>query len=342
MNGRLDGLTSMRAVAALMVVIFHFGCNVFPFNLQEHFFRRGNLAVSFFFVLSGFVMYWSYSNKTISYPEFIKRRIARIWPLYAFAILLALSYYAYQYVCAGYTGQERLITGILLNISLLQAYIPGFALSVNSPGWSLSVEMFFYLLFPLFLLWVRRDARQFARFAWVFFIVSQLLHIWMVYYWQPVYPSRLHEFVYYQPIFHLNQFMLGIVGAYYTTHRTIRNAGLYAVVALILLVLFVNYMPSVVSLHNGLTAPLCVLLIISVAQMQRGLLFWKPFIFLGEISFGIYILQEPIHLYSVAINDSLLHFADLPFFYFYLLLLLFSAVVCYYIIELPARRFMLR
>jgi peptidoglycan/LPS O-acetylase OafA/YrhL len=202
--------------------------------------------------------------------------------------------------------------------------------------------MFFYLLFPLLLLWVRRDARQFTRFAWAFFMLSQLLHVWMVRDWQPTYPSRLHEFVYYQPIFHLNQFVLGIAGAYYANRRTISNAGLYALTAFTLLVLFINYMPSAVSLHNGLAAPLCLLLIMYAAQMKRGLLFWKPFIFLGEISFGIYILQEPIHLYCVAINDSLLHFGELSFFYFYLLLLLSSAAVCYYIIELPARRFMLR
>jgi peptidoglycan/LPS O-acetylase OafA/YrhL len=332
----------MRAVAALLVVIFHYGCTVFPFSLQEHFFRRGNLAVSFFFVLSGFVMYWSYSDKQIAYRDFLKKRIARIWPLYVFAILLALSYPVYLYATTDYTGQPGLLKSVVLNISLLQAYIPGYALSVNSPGWSLSVEMFFYMLFPLLIMWARRDAKQFVKFAWVFFILSQLLHIWLVRYLQPVYPSAVHEFIYYQPLFHLNQFVLGIAGGYYASRITTDRAGLYAFLAFLALVLFINYMPSQISLHNGLTAPLCLLLILFAAQMKRGLLFWMPFVFLGEISFGIYILQEPLHFYCMKMNDAFWHLSEVPFFYFYIFILVFSAFICYYLVELPCRRFMMR
>lgn len=328
----------MRAVAALLVVIFHYGCTVFPFNLQEHFFRRGNLAVSFFFVLSGFVMYRSYSNKQVSYSEYIKRRVARIWPLCVFAILLALIYPIYLYVQTGSGVDRDLVTGAILNIILLQAYVPGYALSVNSPGWSLSVELFFYLLFPLLLVWVRRDVRQFAKFAWVFFVLSQLLHVWMVHYLKPVYPSALHEFIYYQPLFHLNQFLLGITAGYYASRVTIDHAGLYAFLTFSALIIFINYMPSQISLHNGLTAPLCLLLIMMIAQMKRGILFWRPFVFLGEISFGIYILQEPLHFFCVKMNDAFWHMGEASFFYFYIFILLFSALVCYYLIELPCRR----
>ena len=86
----INSLTATRGFAALLVVVFHYGCTVFPFNQAEHFFRNGNLAVNYFFVLSGFVMYSAYSQRQITYGYFIRRRFARIYPAYLLAVLLAV------------------------------------------------------------------------------------------------------------------------------------------------------------------------------------------------------------------------------------------------------------
>lgn len=256
MKYRIGALTTTRAIAAFMVVIFHYGCTVFPFNLQEHFFRQGNLAVGYFFVLSGFVMYLSYADSSISYGSFILRRLARIWPLYAFAIVLASLYPLYQYVIHSVPLEPNFVKAFFLNIALLQAYIPGYALTVNSPGWSLSVEMFFYLLFPFLLLFGKKRPSSFLAATIIIYIVLQILHVFLIKNMHPQYPSPQHDFVYYQPVFHLSQFMVGICGAIFFKRGSFQHAGLLSLMYAVLVVVGINNAPAGISLHNGLLAPL--------------------------------------------------------------------------------------
>src|SRR4051812_17074411 len=93
---QIDSLTSTRAVAAIMVFIHHFGREIFPFSKWPKVFSSGNLAVSYFFVLSGFVLYIGYHGKNFSYGDFLKRRIARIVPIYEIALFLAV-FFAVRY-----------------------------------------------------------------------------------------------------------------------------------------------------------------------------------------------------------------------------------------------------
>ncbi len=342
MKYRIGALTTTRAVAALMVVIFHYGCNVFPFNLQEHFFRQGNIAVGYFFVLSGFVLYLSYADKGVTYKDFIVRRLARIWPLYVFAILLASVYPLYKYYIESLQPEPHFGMSLFLNITLLQAYIPGYALTVNSPGWSLSVEMFFYLLFPLLLYFGKKKAKVFLVVTIIVYILSQLAHIYLIKSLQPQYPSPQHDLVYYQPVFHLSQFMIGMCGAMFLKKEKLNHAGLLSLMYAVLVVVCINNAPAGISLHNGLLAPLFLMLILSIASLQQTVLTWRPLVFLGEISFGIYILQEPLHFYFMKWNMAWGHLQEAYAFYLYLCLLILLAIACYYVIELPLRRLITR
>ena len=62
---RIEQLTFIRFVAAISVVIHHFGLHIFPFNtsILLKIFKQGDLGVSFFFFLSGFVMIVAYHKK---------------------------------------------------------------------------------------------------------------------------------------------------------------------------------------------------------------------------------------------------------------------------------------
>ncbi|RYE25714.1 MAG: acyltransferase [Sphingobacteriales bacterium] len=337
MKHRIEALTTTRAIAALLVVVFHYGCTIYPFNLQEHFFRQGNLAVGYFFVLSGFVMYLSYVAKEVSFGEFIKRRLARIWPLYVTALLLAIAYPLYQHFFHSALLWDNYGRSILLNLSLLQAYIPGYALSVNSPGWSLSVEMFFYLLFPVFLNIARKKPKRFVWLAVTIYIISQIAHLWMTSTLTPQPNTLLHEFIFYHPLFHLNQFLLGICGAMYLRHCKVKYAGFVSLASVAAVILCMNYMPGVISMHNGLIDPLYLVLIISIASLKRTPLAFAPLVFLGEISYGIYILQAPLHFYFIRWNMKYGYLSETTSFFCYLLLLTAAATICYYLIERPLR-----
>lgn len=338
MRRQIEALTSTRGIAALLVVVFHYGCTVAPFNFFEHFFRSGNLAVGYFFVLSGFVLYWAYRDRIFTYGDFIRRRFARIAPAYYFALLLAISIPLHHLLVQGTVLPERFGQQVLLNAAFIQSFFPGNALSINSPAWSLSIEVFFYCLFPVLLLLSKRWIRPFIWFVVLFFIASQAIHFLLIEKFHPVFPSAIHEFIFYYPLFHLNEFMVGMVGAYLLSKVKARSIRMSSLALFICVILLVNYMPNAISLHNGLLAPVYTLLIMALAMEQPFMLRAKPLVFLGEISYGIYILQEPLHKYAALANDRYFHIPDPWFFYSYLLLLITAAAVSFYIIENPLRK----
>lgn len=338
MNNRIDALTSTRGFAALMVVIFHFGCDVLPFSYCDRFFSGGNFAVSYFFVLSGFVMYLTYHAKQVSYKSFIGKRIARIAPLYLFALLLVAVHELYKYYTVVEPLEPHFLRKLALSIGFLQAYVPGYALGLNVPGWSLSIEMFFYLLFPL-LLWLQEKNEQ--HFVWitlVIFFVSQLVHLLLLKHYNPATPAQ-HDLIFYNPIMHLNEFMTGMCGGYFYFKMKETGRRFSSLPLLVLIVLMITFIPRAISIHNGLIGPLFLLFILAVAVNNPRFLNLKPLIFLGEISYGIYILQLPVNIFATGINERFLHLPTLPFFYFYLILLLTFCSICYYVIEIPAARF---
>lgn len=322
----LNGLTATRGFAALMIVIFHFGLNVFPFSKMQPFFAKGNVAVSYFFTLSGFIMCYTYFNQQIQYKDYLKRRIARIAPLYWLAMILSI-------IRIGNEAQLGFKT--VLHFFFAQAYVPGYALTINSAGWSLSVEMLFYLLFPLLLLLYRRNQQRFAYGALLFYVLSQLLHLWMVAHAKPN-SNSWHELTYYFPFTHLNEFVIGMAGYYFYTHNQEQMSKMPALVTLAIVVLSLIYLPF--SKHNGLLSPLFVFLIVSIACKNNSWLASKPLVWLGEVSYGIYILQMPVNYYFSHVNAKFIGLTTNWFFLSFVIVLIAVSGLCYHFVEKPLRR----
>jgi hypothetical protein len=333
---QLSSLTATRGFAALMVVIFHFGLNCYPFSEAQHFFSKGNLAVSYFFTLSGFIMCYTYANKEISFSSFLRKRMARILPVYILGILLMVAYVCYNLRFNNIALAKDFMTDIILNIGLLQAYIPGHAISINSPGWSLSVEMFFYLLFPLLLLLYRKNAKNFFIAAICLYLLSQVSHLWLLEVYHPEYETKLHEFIYYFPINHLNEFVLGMAG-YYVMQQYPKLVNYTSSFIIIIVIVFaLVYVPW--SKHNGLLAPLFVLFIVSLAARNNRLLNNKILVYFGEISYSVYILQMPVYLILLEVNKHTLQLGENKFFYSAVAILLLTSSFCYRFIEQPLRK----
>jgi peptidoglycan/LPS O-acetylase OafA/YrhL len=140
---RLDSLTSLRFFAAAFVAVGHWGNVVHPQSRLHQLLEGSYLGVSFFFVLSGFVLTWSHQPGDTA-RGFYWRRFARIWPLYALTLALSLGVISLE------RGEIHLSQGVP-SLFFVQAFVPSIAVMYfgNSPAWSLSCEAFFYSLFPL-------------------------------------------------------------------------------------------------------------------------------------------------------------------------------------------------
>jgi len=154
----LRALTGLRFVAAFHVLLLHTalgfvqGAPPFVANVV----RAGTASVSLFFVLSGFILAYQYldvgGTRPLDRRQFWWARVARIYPVYLFALLFALPYF-FAWAAATLESESpwasaKIAVTLVANLTLTQGWIPQTVGPMNPPGWSLSVEAFCYLLFP--------------------------------------------------------------------------------------------------------------------------------------------------------------------------------------------------
>lgn len=145
---RLDSLTGLRFPAALAVFAFHAALHAAPGSIHDvasAVAGRGYVGVSFFFVLSGFVLTWSHGDADTP-RAFYRRRFARIAPVYWLCLAAAV-----LLISAAGGDPVGTVRDSLASAVGLQAWFPAESIhyAANGPGWSISAEMFFYASFPL-------------------------------------------------------------------------------------------------------------------------------------------------------------------------------------------------
>lgn len=167
----LPSLTGARWLAAVAVYLLHalVFLNVYPFQQSDLFatihsfipMQLGSAGVTFFFILSGFLIYWSNSElkgvrNTLYY---CKRRITKIYPMH----LIALAMFVVASAKITTSGVQWVLNFAdiqfwLPNALLIHTWNPDWASlsGMNVPSWSLAAEMLFYLTFPLFIPLVRK------------------------------------------------------------------------------------------------------------------------------------------------------------------------------------------
>lgn len=161
-RAQLDGLTGLRGIAAWFVVLYHIRTSIahaMPTGATAVF-AKGYLAVDLFFVLSGFVIWLNYApafeaKGMGAYGDFLKRRLARIYPLHLF-VLLCTAAFAAAMAFSGHPEPARYPWAELpLHLALVQNWGFTEALSWNHPAWSISTEFAAYLAFPLLAIGLR-------------------------------------------------------------------------------------------------------------------------------------------------------------------------------------------
>lgn len=329
-------LTFTRFIAAMSIVVLHFGKNVFPFNIEPLYTIFGNagVGVSYFFVLSGFVMVIAYGNRNkIGVRQYYLNRIARIYPLYLLALIL---------MCIITIKRGINPFDFVLQVFALQAWFPPNALKLNWPAWSLSVEALFYLAFPALLIIYKKIKFKYVIIgAVILWLSTQIIVNYL--YLSPFYKgfrSNSHDFIYYFPLFHINEFIIGnIAGFFYLRADKQRNYDVSIILLFTILIVFLS-LKTIINYHDGLVAiifaPLILLLALNNGKITQ-IFNNRYLIILGEASYGIYILQACIINYCLSTFKRLHFNNEAGHFYCYLVILLITSITCYLLIEVPAR-----
>lgn len=348
MNRRLEALTSLRFFAALHVILFHaLGDRTLGLPAPvEAVVRAGPVSVSFFFVLSGFILTIAYASRppAAQWKKYARARFARIYPLYALGLLLMALGWWRTHAQSGWLGAT------LLTPLLLQAWVPTFATAWNPPAWSLSVEALFYAVFPALLPRVLRASKpklmSLAVAGWVLGLGLALAYV-------AISPDGLHEIttasdapwlnaLKFFPLVRLPEFFVGLVLGRLALdgHRLPAWSGGVAVIVL-LLALMVSPSLSFPLLHNGLLTPLFAVLIFSIGtSTPPKWLEHRWLVTLGEASYALYILQTPVLgvLHGIAKRGGL----ESPALFLVLGVLASVTVslVCWRWVERPARKWL--
>ncbi|WP_341906095.1 acyltransferase [Fluviicola taffensis] len=166
-------LTGIRAIAAYMVFFHHYN----PFssyqNQVRYFTDELHTGVTFFFVLSGFLIAQRYFDKQIRFKDYIFLRFARIFPLFLVILIGTISY---NILILKFNVSSEMIH-FLLNATLLKAFSSQFIFTGIPQAWSLSVEELFYLTAP-FIFYLIKKKRIFLILApLVLLTIGYLLYL---------------------------------------------------------------------------------------------------------------------------------------------------------------------
>ncbi|MGG0454268.1 acyltransferase [Priestia megaterium] len=303
----LNSLTSFRFIAALMVFIFHAGL------LSQY--QLGAAGVSFFFILSGFILTYSYQEKMnylnkVKIKNFYIARFAKIYPVHLLTFIIALPITLIYFHPNGlYLVKLALMSAI--NLSLIQSFVPSQSTYFNFNGvsWTLSVEAFFYLTFP-FLLW------YFSRIKVSKHIgksLGTLILIWVALFILNMnLDENKHVFVWLLhiiPVARLFEFTTGIILGLIFLSKIQKKSGLnkklFSGLETFSLILFLGSMAlstqfDIGAVRGGFFIPIwCILIYIFAHQagIFSRILSNKFLVYFGEISFSFYMIHQLVIRY---------------------------------------------
>lgn len=371
-TGEIRALSGLRIVAAVWVVLFHFR----PLLTQASpdfssalapVLNAGAQGVDLFFILSGFVLTWNYLDRmgqswsTRDTLRFLWLRLARVWPVYLVTMHLAAAFAIFTLYVGGFPLPPPVIESInavswLRQVLLVQLWFQPYfdGSSWDGPAWSISAEWLAYLLFGGLILVIFRIANATRARGLIWLAVAATLIPTLL---------LLTHGVFYTPWSWLPrivmQFTAGALACaavrkLVLTDRARKTAGVTSLLlgAVIIggLYLLDAYPPGDMLDAGGLVDVLFVPFVVTLsvgAGTLPALLSTRIMVYLGHISFGLYMVHEIVH---TAWNWAILQF-DIhltPSWWAKLVVLGLivlagvMAAALYHGVEEPARRWMRR
>jgi peptidoglycan/LPS O-acetylase OafA/YrhL len=355
-RSQLPALTGIRCFAALNLVFFHFA-DPHSFGPLSPIVNGGYISVSFFLLLSGFILTYNYADRAqqgaLTARSFWSARFSRLYPVYAFSLLLSVGMLTLEQ--QAHTRFDFGL-GLVLTPLLLQGWHPLLTNFWNTPAWTMSTEAFFYLLFPWLI--TRRRPRQTKTLliillaVWLSGLVMPALYM----HFNPdgdAHPDRYSTGIWmralkFMPLQHLPSFLFGMALGFLNEKirpesRKRLAIGLIAFTAIYLILCVGDRLPYVM-MHDGLLMPLFGGVILCLAGRNRIAWFFGllPFIAIGEASYCLYLLH--FNLWTMLHDSRFLEKSGLIVFdpWISYLLLIIAALLTKRFIERPGRGWIAR
>jgi len=287
-------LTSLRFPAAFAIFLYH-ACPMV--DLPRGLWGGLNEGVSFFYVLSGFILFYNYFDLP-DRGDFWAARLARIWPVHLATLALALLVLPWPALW----GSAWWPLVLPVNIFLLQAWAPFHyvTLSFNAVAWSLSVEAFFYFSFPWLCVWLKRWGPAPLLFG------SFSLGAGLVILAQAVSPRAAEVVAVFNPLCRGFEFILGMATCHFWLRERTRPVGTtFGELAASLLVLATLWLIARYGLTSGMALPGWLATV--VCAVEFAVVIWlfahqtgwlsrafsgRAFVLLGQISFSMYMCHQ--------------------------------------------------
>jgi peptidoglycan/LPS O-acetylase OafA/YrhL len=360
-KGMIDSLTSLRFFAAFAILLHHARGSVFSSE-----FMSGVplvFGVSFFFVLSGFILSYVYSGRmeSVGLYRFYTSRFSKVWPSHIFTLLLVVAFLpSAEWVFGAKDGW--LVA--LLNVFLLQSAVPvpAYYFSFNMVSWSISAELFFYAVFPFLLSGLNKN--WYFKLAVLLLLGGVSVFIFDLSGRDYYSPDKWTEFsgyglAYISPLFRVQEFFMGmLLFKVFDYIKGWRGFGFALCTALeVLCVVSVVYLTQgIVAASYSLVGPgnnasgefwahfaisLFFGLVVVCFAINKGLmskiLKQRLFVVLGEISFAMYLIHQIVFRFYMSHKNM---FEPLPKDAIFPLLVITAFVFAYGIwrfVELPAQ-----
>ncbi|NDF11930.1 MAG: acyltransferase [Proteobacteria bacterium] len=349
-------LTPPRGIAALGVLALHITSTEAAISYPP-FVKNLYLCVDFFFILSGFILMHAYSGqfrhsvKKNAYKKFMIARFARIYPLHltGIALIMGMEILRIAFIRAGYmstSGREAFtnmydLKYLPLQLTFMQDWTYSSALSWNGPSWSIACEWLVYMIFPFTVAFIH-TSKDWMRLAAMVLIIGGYYALCMYH------PEHSLDIVYgYSLLRTALGFFLGTI--LYCYYRDARFSILHSDTVLAGIMAF-----SFWSLWHGydvLTVCLLALIVFGLSA-NKGICHriceTQPALFLGNISFAIYMVHWPVILLVAQLGRLFFHVEPKDFspYQAYIFIVaafsitLILAGLAYHLIEMPTRNYL--
>ena len=277
----LDGL---RGIAACVVVLFHY-VYLYDFRYQHSFefhsvFSLGHLGVHLFFIISGFVIYWTLT-RSASILEFSWSRFSRLFPAYWLSVTITF----FVISLFGLPMSEVTFTEYLINLTMLQDFL--WIKKVDGSYWSLAYELAFYFWMALAFFFLRHTRIETILIIWM--LVSFLVKYLFVGE-QAIVPNVLHHKSPHLVLIVANYIYLFAAGIcfYKIWSKSANTLTIFTLGITLVLNFYIN------SFDNALIISSFYVVFVLVINQKAKVLGYKPLVFIGGISYSLYLIHQNI------------------------------------------------